>query len=487
MLPGSQDDQDEERNGKKSRYSAYRGFCDDAVMTLSIQGGRPNQNEAPLLITGGTYLYESIIFLWINAWSDYNLQMGGTNDVPIFVSPATKSNGLFGFISNMNTILPLCLKSLAVRYGVEVQASNDLSIRALLDAPHMTLLESFAEILAKGVMGQALTYSSTSTNVSDEKSAALLRALASADLVGDWFVGLFPLLHPEHMRKILSSYFESLNECETTHLQQNPKGLLEFQWTEQNIHRVRSSRQLRLQLCEKLAVLPSYLALNFPPKFADKVEAHQVENSGISSWKEQYGENGHDGIVLQERPQPTRRSIKGDARRPASGWLAQLLANEALNVCALSCEAVVAEAMAQVELSNEEKPNNKEDPNKKCSLQRTDLLMFQSLAIHAITAFYELVLRRNAMDRRFQTDTCRGRIAALYAECLFTQSLKSVRWLARMESSHKVRSLWMLCLIYVLQEAPEVLIRNLVRSYCDKKARIYGGDLLQAGVGVGVF
>ena len=128
--------------------------------------------------------------------------------------------------------------------------------------------------------------------------------------------------------------------------------------------------------------------------------------------------------------------------------------------------------MAQVEVSNEKKQSKNEDPNKKCNLQRADLLMFQSLAIHAITAFYELVLRRNAMDRRFQTDTCRGRIAALYTECLFTQSLKSVRWLARMESSHKVRSLWMLCLVYVLQEGPEVVIRDLVRSYCDKKVSI---------------
>ena len=71
------------------------------------------------------------------------------------------------------------------------------------------------------------------------------------------------------------------------------------------------------------------------------------------------------------------------------------------------------------------------------------------------------------MDTRFQTDVLRGRIAAMFTDTLFTMSLQSVRWLSRMESTHKVRSVWMLCLIYILQEAPEVLIRHLVRSYCD--------------------
>ena len=475
MLPGSDDDEDEQMDIKKSRYSAFRGFYDDPVLTFSIQGGQPNQNGASTLISGGKYLYESIIFLWLNAWSDYNSGTGGPNSVPIFDSSDT-NNKLFDFFVNMDILLPLCLKSMAVRYAVEVQASNDLSTRAILDPEHMTILKNFVEILARGVMGQALTYA-TSNTVLDEKNAALLRALVSSDLIVEWFEGLFAILHPDHMRSLVGKYFQTLNECETEHLKENPKGLLEFQWTEESIHRVRSSRQLRLRAVEKLAVMPSFLALNFPSKFSDKLESQSAGiggDSGISSWKVQYGESGHDHASEGQPLQSHRHTSSGDGRRPKSGWLARLLADEALSVCALSCEAVVAEAMAQVELSNDkthQKTDRSHKKRKSFQLERRDLLMFQSLAIHAITAFYELVLRRNAMDRRFQTNACRGRIAALYAEGLFTQSLKSVRWLARMESSHKVRSLWMLCLVYVLQEAPEVLIRNLVRSYCDPSVR----------------
>jgi len=34
-----------------------------------------------------------------------------------------------------------------------------------------------------------------------------------------------------------------------------------------------------------------------------------------------------------------------------------------------------------------------------------------------------------------------------------------------MESTHKVRSMWLLCFVYILQEAPESLIRKFIRSY----------------------
>jgi hypothetical protein len=76
------------------------------------------------------------------------------------------------------------------------------------------------------------------------------------------------------------------------------------------------------------------------------------------------------------------------------------------------------------------------------------------------------------MDRRFQRDSSRGRIAALFTKPIFEASLSSVRWLARLESTHKVRSLWLLCFVYILQEAPENLLRQAVRSYSNAKVRI---------------
>jgi len=474
VLPGS-DDEDAQFDDPKSRYSMFRGYSGDAPLTFSIQDGQQKQEGAPMSVSGGNYLYESIIFLWLSAWSDYIAEADGNNDVPIF-SPNLSNNALADFFIHKDILLPITLKSLAVRYGSEVQATNDLSLRACLDAQHVGIFKSFVEVLGRSVMGQALSHSAKGVT-SDEKDAALLRSLASSDLIVEWFEGLFTILHPEHMRSLIVKYFQTLNACETEHLQKNKKGMLEFQWTEAAIHRVRASRQLRLRAVEKLAVLPFFMAVNFPPKFSDNCVIPSGGNgdSDISSWKVQYGESANE-IPLENQPDQIQQRLasSGDGKRPEHGWLARLLADEALSVCALSCEAVVAEAVAQVESSNNKSQQNRDQSKKSpFQLERSDLLMFQGLAIHAITAFYELVLRRHAMDTRFQTNACRCRIAGLYAEVLFTQSLKSVRWLARMESSHKVRSLWMLCLVYVLQESPEVLIRNLVKSYCDPKVIIF--------------
>jgi hypothetical protein len=177
------------------------------------------------------------------------------------------------------------------------------------------------------------------------------------------------------------------------------------------------------------------------------------------------------------------RYSDGIERLPVTGWLADIVLSEGLSVCALSCEAVVAEAMAHAEVSRTEAsrspssiPSSMASSLKKrpgAALKRGDLLMFQSLAIHAITVVYELIIRRHTMDKRFQTESGRGRIAALFALPILEKSIASVRWLARMESTHKVRSIWMLCFSYVLQETPEVMIREYVRSFCSPKVRIH--------------
>lgn len=165
-----------------------------------------------------------------------------------------------------------------------------------------------------------------------------------------------------------------------------------------------------------------------------------------------------------------------NGRLPQSGWLSDIVVIELLSICSLSSEAVVAEAMAHVEVSkSDSKPVSVVTPSLRkrpgAALKRTDLLVFQSLAIHAISCLYELVLRRNAMDRRFQKESCRGRIAGLVASPILDKSLSSSRWLARMESTHKVRSIWLLCFVFILQEAPEAMLREYLRVLGAPKVR----------------
>jgi hypothetical protein len=430
VFPGSDNDEDEDEDApserKESKYYRFRGQHGRTPWTFS---------------TSPKYVYEALFVLWSQAWP--GSENSNSKNIPL------------GFCEHMDIFLPLCLKSIALRL-------HDSSHRgkAILDEKHMTVLEQLSVVLAKSIMLQYCT-----NDHIDAPESALLQALVSSEHVLDFFEGLFAVLHPQHMLCLITSYMETLRACEHEHIQENNDGLLEFDWTKQSMHQIRLSRQLRLRAVEKLAVLPSFLSLNYPLKFSDHLlsPSRTVDNEGDSTWKVQYSDCNHDALS-QGRPRHEFMTTSADKKLPGSGWLAFLLANEALSICALSCEAVVAEAISHIESVSHVK---REGGQRKLQLERVDLLMFQSLAIHAITVVYELLLRRHAMDCRFQTNACRGRIAALASEVLIHQSLQSVRWLARMESTHKVRSLWMLCLIYCLQEAPEVLIRQLVRSYCD--------------------
>jgi hypothetical protein len=66
------------------------------------------------------------------------------------------------------------------------------------------------------------------------------------------------------------------------------------------------------------------------------------------------------------------------------------------------------------------------------------------------------------MDRCFQGEGGRGRIAGMLAGPILEKSIQSVRWLARMEATNRVRSTWLLCLIYI----HTVESRKFVRIVC---------------------
>jgi len=260
---------------------------------------------------------------------------------------------------------------------------------------------------------------------------------------------------------LVQKHFRILRECEI------PDETSTFTWNKETLRRARCSRQLRLSSVERLACMPNFVALNYPLKYGNETNSPKQQSVSWASQISEHDAEGRDTSSICPYPD-------GQDRLPGSGWLASLLAGESLSIASLSCEAVVAEATAHVETSSPEKSGSpskgssssstSERPG--ASLMRDDLLMFQSVSIHAVTCVYELLLRRHAMDIRFQKDQARSRIAALFAPVILEKSLRSTRWLARMESTHKVRSTWLLCFIYIMQEAPESQLRSIIRSYC---------------------
>ena len=445
--------------------SVFRGPPNSPVFEFSVRFKR--NNEVP--IGCGDYLYESIIVLWRRSWLDHVearlRQNTTTSNGPTFAIPehdleSLPTETIFCFYAHMDYLLPLCLKSMVLRYSVEVLPTHPSAPKAVLDNSHMLVLEPFIEVLTRGLVGQALS----GLGSPEQRDRSVLKILSSSEIVLDFLVGLLAFVHPQHMNTLLTKYFYTLRACETEHLEHHARGS-DFRWTEESLHRVRCCRNLRIRAVEVFAGLPSFLAMNYPLKFSGSVKPC---DSKKSSWVRQYSE-----INLDPLPGENASLYQdGIERLPKSAWLAELVIEEGLSVCSLSCEAVVAEAMAHIEVSkheNSSSPVSKESLQKRpgAALKREDLLMFQSLGIHAITAVYELVLRRHAMDRRYQNESSLQRVAALFAKSILSKTLSSVRWLARMESTHKIRSIWLLCFVYVLQEAPEMMIRDYVRSCCN--------------------
>ena len=449
-----------------SGESMFRGPQDGPLLIFSVAS--KTEHEVP--VACGEYMYESIMLLWLKSWLDhveallkqprdtsgFSGRQFVTFVVPEYDLAATAPGSIFSFYANMDILLPLCLKSIVLRYTVEVIPLNDATTRAMLDEGHMLVLEPFVEMLARGLIGQSLA----GLGSQESRDRSLLRALSSSEVVLDFLVGLLGVIHAEHIHCLCTKFFKTLRDCETEQLG-DAFTASDFTWTEENLHRVRSSRQLRLKAIESLSVLPCFVALNYPPKYSS---IPRRKKTAPPTWVKQ---------MFEQNSTPSSRiSNEGFDRLPPPRWLSDLVIGEALSICSLSCEAVVAEAMAHIEVSSNEGksavvPSLKKRPG--ASLKRDDLLMLQSLAIHAITCVYELILRRHVLDKRFQTNSCRERIAGLFTLPILDKSISSARWLARMESTHKVRSLWLLTFVYILQEAPDSLIRDYIQSLCSSE------------------
>lgn len=425
------------------------------------------------------FVYEVIMVLWLRSFLDQislendsvdSSELAGESDpsksysvllhASKDVTTASRTETMLLFHSHTDMLLPLCLKSFLLRCTSTVP-TNSPSVRIRLDRGHMQVLLPFVEMLTHGVIGEALA----GPSAIGESDLALLKAFSRAQMVLEFLVGLASILHPHCIAALIWKHFKILRKCEIPVERTSPTG---FSWDEDSLRRARCSRQLRIRSAEHLACLPNFVALNYPLKYSEQVRPAKRQTTSWSTQDVEPPPGSHDAKSICPYPD-------GRDRLPESGWLASLLANECLSISLLSCEAVVAEAIAHVETRQPEGTGSPSKPKSNppllverpgVSLKRDDLLMFQSTAIHAVTCVYELMLRRHSMDARFQKDQARSRIAALFAPVILEKSLRSTRWLARMEATHKVRATWLLCFIYIMQEAPETLLRDFMRSYC---------------------
>ena len=439
------------------------------------------------------YLYECILALWLQAWLEYIVSapamMQARNAVAKKQTSSLRRSILASqetitmFSDNMDVLLPLCLKSFALRCSSN-DVTRDPVPSTILDSKHMHVLEPLVDAMAQSLVSKVLRNNAPMPggNVQEDWDTKLVDSLEASDSILDFLVGLLSIVHPAQCSILIFRYFKSLRACENDEDSDEEPILMQTlseidgeimsgaSTTSQGkaiglaFRRTICSRQLRLRAIERLSTLPRFVALNFPYKYSDRWIP--VASSDAASWDCQSPRKGSAGghEVGKQSPYPD-----GCERLPHAHWLADLLANECFAICSQSCEAVVNEAIAQIKASRSDKGRKSALRNRHGgeSLSRSELLRLQSNASHAVSIAYELLVRRHALDERFQSRENRQRIAAMFLSPIFGSTIKAVPWLAKMESTHKIRSLWLLSFLHTTQEAPEVLTREKLRSYCN--------------------
>lgn len=435
------------------------------------------------------YLYECILALWLQAWLEYTVSAptliqtrnaeAKKQSSSLQRSALMSQETIMMFSDNMDVLLPLCLKSFALRCSSN-DVSRDPVPSTILDSKHMHVLEPLVDAMAQSLVSKVLRSNSPMTGGRghEDWDTKLVDALEASDSLLDFLVGLLSIVHPAQCSILIFRYFKSLRACEDdeepiliqTSSEIEDESISGTSTTSQGgatglaFRRTICSRQLRLRAVERLSTLPRFVALNFPYKYIDR--SIPLASSDATSWACQSSTKNDAGGLESEKQSPYP---DGYERLPHAHWLADLLTNECLTMCSQSCEAVVNEAIAQIKASRSDKGRKSALRNRlgRESLSRSELLRLQSNASHAVSIAYELLIRRHALDERFQSRENKQRIAAMFLSPLFGSTVKAVPWLAKMESTHKIRSLWLLSFLHTTQEAPEVLTREKLRSYCN--------------------
>lgn len=420
---------------KKNEDIAPRGiFKKDVLVKLSFSSGSPQKSS---------YLYEIITSVWLNALLAAKLINQGAQEKHLLAATA--------FVSNMDFLLPLCLKSLVLRLSEKVP-SIELLPSSFLDTEHFKLLISLSTEIVEHLI---LT---VDANIRDgEFDCKLDSVLSQSDTLINFILGLFGVIHPEQVSKIIFNYLETIQKAEKSYSLNNVASEDPYSYCGFSS----CCRQLSLRLMERVSSLPNFVALNFPYKYNGKCPAQKVISS---SWAKQNA-SIDSSVGISDDLQPSRH------------WLAKLVIEECLTVSQNTCETVLyGRVIFRRTNTNQRKQLQSAFGKKKLQLPRDLVTQEEIISYHAVSIVYDIVIRRNALDSRFQSNEALERIAATILSPLLHCTVQAVHVLADLDAAHKVRNQWLLCVLYILQEAPEVALRKSFSALCDHEVGFKNGS-----------
>ncbi len=406
------------------------------ILSIGDQVQNSEENYRP-------FLYESILALWLRVWLE-NMQSGMESSVAVRLSRS--------FINCIEFFAPLCLKSMALRFSdlrtKKVGSNSKLSMGktklspALLDFNHMKLLTSTIVVWVHSLMSRTVA----GMKADEDDDSPILLSIYSCDSIIDFIIGMMPMVHVAQVSVLIQTYLQSLRALEAVDYRKSMPSLGDKNNSRESIaKRMIASRHLRLRLIDRIACLPSFVALNYPLRYPSSVAPARFK---FPTWTHQLPDN-FSVVMNSSSPCPYP---DGCIRLPQAHWLAEMLADDALLISADSCETILSDTL---------------DRNEDLELSKKDIHRLQSLAVDGIAILYESLIRRHAVDARFQGEEARSRIAAMLVSSVLRSAIENFHWLSRMDGAQKVRILWLLSFLHVLQEAPEFLIREQLRIFCN--------------------
>lgn len=380
------------------------------------------------------FMYERILALWLHLLTNQN-----TEDREL---SAKYSEVADVFLSHIDFLFPFCLKSLALRLS-KAKQPTELIPSSFLDADHLQMISALFARVANSLL------SSAKHNIRDpDFDHSLQTVLMQCDSVIDFITGLFALIHPQQVSQVVSTFVGSLQDLEDG-------SYVEEQNTEDPYKLmgiISCCRQLRIRCFERLASLPNFVALNFPYKYSNTCQNEYVSNL---SWINQ---NVHNNFIAPVM----------DYKVPKRHWLAELVIYDCLSIAKKSSETIFNGWIPKQKVYNSTK---KKSTVTSAFRQRTplpkDLIMHEeSISRNAISIVYDILLRKNALDLRYQNKESFERIVGMFVSPLICGTTQAVHVISKMDPSDKVRNQWLLCMLCSIQEAPDIALRNSISSLC---------------------
>lgn len=337
----------------------------------------------------GPYMYEIIFSLWLHAFSTGLKSPKSTNE-SINLDPRSCCQSL-------EFLLPLCLKSLALRCSEKKRV--ELVSSTILDINHLKILDPLLAHLALYLMHEVI-------DCPDEKfDQQLSQVLMKSDAILEFFTGLLSIIHPAQTAFLIMRYLRTLKDCEEYSNHTNDDQSYAY------VKRLTVCKQLRLHAVERLSVMPRFAALNYPYKYNDGGKGKLSE---AASWINQsIAQTSDDSLESKEHIIPSLT----DQAQPQRHWLADLMLEECFDICLFSCEASISGTVNEVKGGVMSKKTKKQSSmRQRITLNSKDIDRQFSMSLHAITIVYENILRRQAMDIQFQSQHTLRRVAGM-CEC----------------------------------------------------------------------